>query len=298
MKVYQQFSDRFGIGIRRVVHAIKEWSPLGIEFVDTRDEADLVIHHIIGVGNFDTVPINDQIKQDVDAGRRYAMLQYCFRTTEIPHVSFWGPLWKNAAAVWSYYNLEGLTGSTIGKPFYYAPLGVMPAFRHEPRAQKLFLFGTSGHIAETEGTAEVAAMLEGTPHYHFHLGPNHLNLGPRVAYGEKLTDRMVSDRWNECVFVSGMRRVEGFELPAAEAAVVGSIPVLFDTPDYRQWFEGLGAEFIREGTSYEVVEALFDMVQDRRQEGTLALTEDQRKLAKARFDWPTHVTNFWEVARG
>lgn len=294
MKVFVAANEKFGHGIKRVAHAFKEWSPLGFTFVDNRNEADFVLHHVIGVANMDTAPINERIEEDIQAGRIVGIMQYCLRTTECPKPWFWEPLWAKAAAVWSYYDLEAFVGRRLPN-FYYAPLGVDPAFRRNEHALKLFQIGTSGYIAETEGGLEASRAVHYYGGYQFHLGPD-LQLGPRCAHAYGLTDRQVSDRWSECKHVAGLRRVEGFELPAAEAAICGAIPVLFDAPHYTRWFRDLGAVFIEEADADTVTKDLVRVFMETDLRGR-TVTREQQEKARQTFNWEPLLKGFWEVAR-
>ena len=112
-----------------------------------------------------------------------------------------------------------------------------------------------------------------------------------MAVQHGLTDAQVATRWNECDYVAGLRRIEGFELPAVEALFCGSRPICFDAPHYRQWFGGL-ATFIREDTPDEVEGALVDIFES----DTRPVTADERAEALRRFSWAPLVKGFWERA--
>jgi hypothetical protein len=285
MKVYAECPNEMSKGIGRVRDAIKRNAPTGVEFVGERQDADLVVHHVIGVGNLDTVPLHERIAQD---GKPYAMIQYCYRTTENGgDPNYWEPLWQGATCVWSYYDLFRASMETPPDAFYYAPLGVDNAFKAQRGpVTKLFTVGTSGYIAETEGVLECYDALP-RGGYQFHLGPN-FNPGPHWASQFNLTDEQVARRWAECRYVAGLRRVEGFELPAAEGLCCGARPVMFDAPHYRAWFGDL-AEYVPEGSREAVTECLRHVfAQDR------PVTPAERAEAHARFDWTTLVQGFWE----
>ena len=123
----------------------------------------------------------------------------------------------------------------------------------------------------------------------FHLGPM-LNLGPGVSYLLGCTDDEVADMWSQCSYVAGMRRIEGFELPALEGLACGSRPVVFDAPHYRNWF-GEHAEYVPETDHDSVVEALKRLFSGRLR----PVTESEREAVVRKFDWEVLTKGFWEA---
>src|SRR3990167_195580 len=127
LKVCVECHPDFGRGIHRVVAALKRYAPAGVEIVDTPEDADHVIHHIVGVQNFDPhATIDERISSH---HRPYSMIQYCLRPPERPALVWWKPLWDGAAAVWSYYDIHAwclreLESGIDG--FLRLPLGVDP----------------------------------------------------------------------------------------------------------------------------------------------------------------------------
>ncbi len=295
MKVYQNCPVELGRGIQRVREALITHAPGHVTFVMSPHDADFIIHHVVGVQNFSTQPIDEIVCEY--PSKRYAMIQYCLRTTENPRASYWRPLWAGAELVWSYYDLNAFLGEDERYPlgnFYYAPLGVdTTVFRADPRAPKFFELGTSGYVAETECVQEcynvVRSRSAGAT--MLHLGPN-LRLGPGVAYVLGVTDEQLARLWSECKWVSGLRRVEGFELPALEGLLCGARPILFDAPHYRNWF-GDFADYIPEGPP-EAVEAALRQLMMR---GVRRVSETERVSAAQRFDWGPIVRGFWKQLR-
>jgi len=296
MRVYNEIPKDISKGVARVRDAIKRHAPEGVTFVGDRDEANLVVHHVIGVQNLDTLTIGERILEDQRAGRTSAMIQYCLKTTENGgDPGYWAPLWGLSTCVWSYYDLEplarggfqGLPLGTWDDTFYHAPLGVDDVFRVPlTDVPKLFTIGTSGYVAETEGVVECARAVDGTGGFQFHLGPD-FGLTQRCASQHNLLDADVARRWAECRYVAGLRRVEGFELPAAEGLCMGARPILFDAPHYRQWFGDAG-RYIPENDPEDVVRNL----------KRLFMTEDpvtpaEREWAREQFNWARLVPEFW-----
>ncbi len=286
MKIYAEVpNDAMSHGIKRVRDALKRHAPSGVVFVGDRAEADLIVHHVVGVQNFDSIPLHERIESD---GKPYAMLQYCLKTTENGGAAeYWLPLWHGAKSVWSYYDLDAHLGEPFKCPnFYYAPLGVDDAFRRDVVTPKLFTIGTCGRMAADECIDAAAAAVAATDGYHYHLGPD-LGLGPRtVTQQYVLPDEIVARMWAECLYVGGLRRCEGFELPAAEALCVGSRPILFDY-NYR-WF-GETALYIVEENGF-IQEQLAHIFKSP----YVPVTKAERQWARETFNWATLVPEFWK----
>jgi len=292
MKVYQDCPPELGLGIKRVVAAIERYAPTDVQFVSWAHEADLVIHHVVGVANFGATPIDKVI---ADQCRPYAIVQYCFRTTEQPTASWWQPLWRHARAVWSYYDLDRACFDEFGGTFprfYYAPLGGdASVFMPPPEGLGVFTVGCSGYVAETEGVHECVAAAESIGGAVLHLGPE-LHLGSRVMHVRGIDDQTLARLWGECDYVAGLRRVEGFELPAVEGLLCGARPVCFDAPHYRQWFGDL-ADYVPEGSPEVVTAALRKLMRQPRHVSEFEICE-----ARRRFDWQRLVGGFWEMING
>ena len=270
-------------GIHRVARALALAAPEGVRLVGNPAEADLRILHVIGWGS-----IPDGL---LESGQDFAILQYCVRTSEDGRAQAWLPYWEKALCTWSYYDLRAICeadGVAHNFPFMYAPLGVDPIFKPSLPIRKRFIIGTSGYIAETEGVKECYAAARATDHEQFHLGPN-LGLGPNIAYATGISDAQLAELWSQCSYVAGMRRHEGFELPAYEGLLCGARPVMFDAPHYQRWMGDL-AEYVPEGSFEEVTEALTALFS----RPVRAVREVERIEAARRFSWPLLCGQFWE----
>jgi hypothetical protein len=288
VKVYQDLEEWMSLGIKRVHRAVQMYAPADIEFVNTEEEADLIIVHTVG---------NGQRSRRLEMSKPYAVIQYCLRTTELPDTKDWINYWEDAQVVWSYYDLLGKILEDGGDAradieFYHAPLGVeskifLPSFP----IRKRFLIGTSGYVAETEGVIEAHAVCEALGRTHFHLGPD-LKLGTGVTYITNVTDEVLAEFWSQCTFVAGLRAIEGFELPVIEGLMCGARPIIYDKPHYTHWF-GEYSEIIPEGSREVVTEALMSIMS----KPVRPVTAAERSQVAATFDWDRIVKGFWERVR-
>lgn len=281
--------ESLGRGLHRVARALEQYAPDWVQIVNEPSEADVWFIHCIGHGSMIEVP---QYKGDI------ALIMYNLRTTEDGgHPDYWMPIWKRARVVWGYYDirqhlLDRGIPETEHPNIYYSALGVDGnVFQPDEPQRKRFLIGTSGFIAETEGVRECHAVARRLNRDMFHLGPN-LGLTPGVLYMLGIPDATVAEMWSQCSFVAGLRRAEGFELPAAEALACATRPIMFDAPHYRNWF-GEHAEYVPEVGHDDLVEALTEVMSRR----VRVVTPAERIEVLRKFNWQTIAEGFWEAMR-
>ncbi|CAB4190544.1 hypothetical protein UFOVP1196_69 [uncultured Caudovirales phage] len=275
MKVFTQAPPDMSRAMYRVAHALELFAPSGITVVPTVEEADLVILHVTGYQ--DTFEYIQKLKQD---GKKFAIMQYCYVSTG-HGAEDWMPLWNEAVFVWSYYRLPA-------PRHYFAPLGVdSNVFQDSMMPRRPYTVMTSGYIAEAECAFEAAEASRRVGWPMLHLGPT-LKLGFGVSYYLDIRDKKLASLYSMCQFVAGLRRCEGFEMPAAEGLLCGARPIMFDAPHYRDWFGGL-AEFIPEDDSASVTDTLEALFRD----GARPVSYEEKWDAKQRFDWQRLVTGFW-----
>ena len=99
----------------------------------------------------------------------------------------------------------------------------------------------------------------------------------------------MADYFSQCQFVSGLRRIEGFELPVLEGALCGARPIVFDQPHYKHWFKDF-AVFIGEGSREEVIDSLESVFRI----GAIPVSENEKALIRERFNWYKIIRGFWE----
>ena len=271
--------------LMRVKDALMRYAPEDIEFAPA-DKADLTIINVIGRQD----GVRRTARNILNKNREYAVIQYCLRSTQKSKTDGWLPLWAGANVVWSYLDLQQAAQiddvPTSDVYFYHAPLGVDAGVFKPLQQKRRYAICTSGlYRAESVREAILAAKQVGRK--VLHLGPelNHQD----VECHSGLTDEEVAEVYNQCEFVSGLRRIEGFELPAAEGLLCGARPIVFDRSHYRKWYKPW-AEFIPEGSQMEVIESLASLFK----RGARAVTKQERMDAARFFDWRPIVTGFWD----
>lgn len=288
MRVYVEPPDVQSRSIGRIANELKQYVPAGVECVSRIEDADLVVLHIIGRHGQNV----EKARACLDRGQRYVVNQYCLRSTQKPSTDDWRWLWDHAALVWSYYNLNGCIredrGAGILPNFYHSPLGAdASVFRPDTQTTNRYVIGTTGFGWLTESIREAGHATQSVGKQMFHLGPE-LNRGRHITCAVGMSDAELARWYSQCQYVSGLRRVEGFELPCAEGILCGARPIMFDRYHYRQWFEEFGV-FVPETTRGEVIDHLVEIFT----QPAVPISDDERQLAIERFNWQTIVSEYW-----
>ncbi len=292
--------------IARIGKALCDFAPPSIEVVarpapirkDQRvpalmaneKDADLVVIYVNGM--------HDRLcalaERCLARGQRYVVVQIALRTTRHPLTRDWRELWRKAAVVWSYYPLDLWIAEDGGEPvdfnFYHAPLGVDASIFTPPPSgsHRDILVCTSGFQRNQEGVAECDEAAVSVDGRIFQLGPRLDKMKSQVSYATGISDEELARWYRQCQWVCGLRRHEGFELPAAEGLLCGARPLLYDRPHYRYWFDEWGT-FVPESAHDQVVEYLRAIFAH----GPIPVTPYERVVASYRFDWERIIGGFW-----
>ena len=277
--------------LTRVSQALQQYKPGDVTIVQKESDADLVILHVIGRKEQNTKKAQEIIK----SGKKYAVIQYAIKSTLNPDSREWYDFWMRAELVWSYYDLVTILAQDgywnysfdywpYGN-FYCSPLGVSDDFKSRTDTAKNFLIATSGQSYLTESVRECAIAADDQNIFHLGSEMSRKNIYCKTG----ISDKELAVWYSQCKYVSGLRRVEGFELPAAEGLLCGARPIMFDRPHYRQWFNDY-AIFIEEKPREEVVQSLKNVFSKEYR----PVTQEEMNSARKLFDWKIIVQGFWE----
>lgn len=262
-------------GIERCVQALQEYAPTGdFQFTDHIQAADVVVYQVNG-------RLEHTKRKIAHHKKPYVLVQHAWKSTKNPTFEEWEDVWKGAVMVWSHYDLP------ISN-LYRSPLGVSKDFTYRKKPHK-YIICTSGLSYLTESVRECIKAAEAVGGRVLHLGPSHAaRKHSHVDCVTGVTDKELSKLYNQCTFVSGLRRIEGFELPCAEGIICGAKPIFFDQPHYKDWFGDM-AEYITEGPRPLVEKELTDLFQKE-----CVVTPKDRKTAKKLFDWNEIIPSFYD----
>lgn len=294
MRVHiEGFLPRPDNAISRVLTALKTYMPKKYGLVDGKENADLVVVCAYGHRRHLKYYTEKLLAQK----KKYAVVQLCLRSTPNPKTKDWIPIWEKAELVWSYLNLPELckedgnkssTDSVLDKAkfnFYYAPLGVDSKIFKETKSRRKFIIANTGTGSRSSDECKNEVISAART-----LGKNTFQLGygerSDVAYSNGMDDKMLAYYYSHCEFVSGLRKIEGFELPVIEGLLCGARPICFDRPDSRHWFDKL-AEFIPEDDN------ITDNVRKILQKRAKPVTDKEKKYVKSHFNWKKICKGFW-----
>lgn len=276
------------LGLQRIATALRRYAPPQVEICQFPRNVDLTVIYAIGRRN----AIQRQADEITGMGKKYAAIQVCLRSTMAPYTDDWYHIWNRAACVWSYYDLHAAIqrdGDNWTIPnFYHAPLGADSEIFCYHETQPKYVIATSGFNRLQESIRECILAADAVGKNVFHLGRS-VNWGQNVTSAVGISDEQLAREYSACEFVSGLRRTEGFELPAVEGLLCGARPIVFDTPDYHFNYRDF-AEYIHEGTRAEVVDQLTRLFT----RGARPVTAAERVAATCWFDWKRICGEFWE----
>lgn len=306
MKAYVTPQQTLSRAMGRVGDALARHAPEWVEIVQDPAQADVQLLHVTGGGQSALSHLK---------APRYAVAQYCYLTAANRQSLPWG-LWSDAEMVWSYLPsvqheiMAACVRGTIdtyetsvadcNAPYYHSPLGIDPAFvNSRPAAITTIGCVTSGYVTGPgcEAIEEVAVAAEIAGLSVAHIGPSGVSgwvgektAGWRAAAG--LSDQELASVYSKARYVSGLRHVEGFEMPVIEGLACGARPIVFDRPDMRQWYDG-HAVFVPECHGEGLVRRLVDIFSGAPE----PVTETERQEVMRKFDWLAIATGFWSRLR-
>ena len=216
MNVWNDCNPVLGRGIKRVVRQCRRQAPPGIRFVAERCDAELVIDHAVDA---------DVMDWPVAEGARRVVWQYTHKTS--PEQD-WPRLWNAVDMVASYLELPT-------PKLYRTTLGVDPTlFYPEPETAKRYGILATGYVAETEFIREAYEACLLLDLDFCHLGPD-FGWGSHYCRFEDVSEAAMRGLYNGSYLALGARQVEGFELPALEAAACGTTALRLRLPCYDWW---------------------------------------------------------------
>lgn len=280
MKAYVAAPPKLSRAMKRVANALERYAPADVTIVQDPNAADVLVLHVIGL---------EAVNYRED--KPCAVLQYCVNSATKEGAAPWHPLWNRALTVWSYYNLAPLMPEDTD--FYYAPMGIDRVFREpRPNCGRDYLVLTSGYVNGhgQEAIEEPTVAAEQCGGKAIHLGPMPTGITRNVEMNlaTDISDVTLASIYRRCQFVTGLRYVEGFEMPAIEGLVNGARPVVFDRAEMRHWYQD-SAVYVPECSGLELIDRLTAVFSEDRD----PVSNEEREWALARFNWKTLAEGFW-----
>ena len=292
MRVRIEPAEQDDRGVNRIRNALLKYAPSGIEFTD--DPEDFGIDLLVMNVNGRCGRTKRRIAKAKSFGIDIAVMQISIKSTANPSVVDWMPIWDQAKLIWSYYDLiqmaisEGIE-PTFADIFYRAPLGADSNIFKPTGAEKKYLAMSVSHTYLSESTREVIKAAEIVGGRVAHLGPP---IGKDdidwVDNYHNISDEELADLYSSCYYISGLRRIEGQDMPAAEGLLCGARPLVFDRPDQVDWY-GEFSSVLTETHRDQIVEDLVEIFGRE----YIPVTQEEIEKAKSVFSWEKFARGFW-----
>jgi len=295
MKLYYQPDQTQGRVMHRIADAIKKYSPKGkIVWVKDYKEADLVIENIYGDHKTVRAKNNDEIMKHITE-KPYGIFFHGFAIPKevVKQNPFFKECFSKAKFIYSPWDLKGEYGLELNN-FLRGAWGIEEGeFFKQNNAKKRFTIACTGSVAASEAIQEIYEACKILDCKMLHLGHNFGFDSKYYENRENVSVEEVNAIFNGSKYVSALRRAEGFELPAIEAANCGIRPICFNNPCYTHWFKDF-AIFIGETDSVNVVDQLVDVLSHEPQ----PIAEEHRLSIRERFKWSIVCKHIWEFILG
>lgn len=279
MKIREIMHPDWGIVFKRMSKAFHQYAPPEIEWV-TEGE-DYTMLHIVGGSEY-------EIAKTLDLNKTI-ILCHCIYTSGIT-IPQWEELWKNARMSISFHPLDTYTKEKMN--FLRVPLGADPKVfvPNSNKDKKVFM---TGHVDWSECLDSVYFACERTNNMVYHTGHNFKWNTNYYKFLPELDDQRFARLLGSCQYVTGLRRIEGFEAHCMEGAMCGSVPIIPIAPTY-DFYDGIGIFVNTEVPKEDLITALADIFTREYK----SLSAEVVEYVRHTFDWGTIVPNmFSEVLR-
>jgi hypothetical protein len=262
MKISEYTNKDFGRAFKRISLAFRTHFPSNVEWVDSNPDIEIV--QVVGKKEYDYLTSKNSLKNVV-------MHQQCLLTTGIP-ISDWVKLWKECKLVMSFHDLKG-----AGFNFLRTPLGAEPDTFPVGKVQRVYDVFSTGHVAETECLDMLYNACVMSQTKMLHTGENFKWNAPNYQFLEYMNDPWYSSVLQRTKYVTGLRRVEGFEMACIEGAMSGAVPIVPFLPTY-DYYKDFGLYIFMDGDITDQLINIFD-------KSYVPLTQDQLYYVRDEFSW-------------
>jgi len=257
----------------------KSYAPAKYEFVRDPAIADFQI--------LDITRISDKYYLKCD---KYLLFFHTFGEWAEESPSEYYDLFNNAMLVYSHLDLASIYPTMNRDKFMRGPWGCQPDvwFKKEYLKNDRYQILCTGEIPQTEGIRECIAACDELYTKLLHVGTNFNYQNYSYTNKSNLPYNEMNEAYNNSLWVSALRRIEGFEKPAIEGLLCGARPICFDTPLYRYWY-GNFARYVKEGTEQETYNDLLRVMKEE----YAPITKEEMGEAIKKFAWFYVSQNLW-----
>lgn len=256
---------------KRILDGINLTKPSNVSFVENPNIADLIIKPIV---NYKDV---DDLAEDA------IIWQLCYKTAG-ENLEFWNYVWRKAKLVISYFDLP--VPPDVEYKFLRMPLGYDPNIFQALSTPRTADVLTTGYM-DGKGHEVIREFVDVFEVVH-HIGRN-FKYDKGYLNHESVSDRHLVELYNDSRFVSGLRYIEGFELPVVEGMACGCVPIIFDMECYTHWYRYA----VTINPQLPITQQLIQYGRDINEELYDFLREYNKEEAK-NFTWQKVMIPFWE----
>lgn len=271
MKIYEYRHPNWGIVFSKISRYIRQYAPSDVVWVDSIDESDLQIIHIVGLGE---VEIAQKSPNKI-------IWQHCYKTAgDYP----WDNLWMDSLMAVSFHNFRNYSDKAFN--FLHLPLGYdetmfYPETPFDKRSNAVFV---TGHLAKDETIDIILDACKKAGYLMLHTGENFKFDSVYYQYIEYLPeDAYATMLRNVPKYVFGLRQIEGFEVAALEGIASGAMGVVPTLPTY-DWYNGIAIRIDLESSNLS--ENIYNILKN-------SYKINVNKEILEQYTWSNIMTKFW-----
>jgi glycosyltransferase involved in cell wall biosynthesis len=260
----------------RINGEIKKYAPSWVNFVQSPEKADVQILDVIGPGSFEF------LYKD-----KYILMEHCLITANMPSAEYLQERLSKAILVAGYLDMLGYLEFNNFN-YFRTPWGADPKTFFPLDLKKKYSLFSTGHVAQTECIDAGYEAVKRCGTEMVHVGHD-FNFGKGFLHFEDIDDSRMNSLYNQCYYVMGMRKIEGFELPIIEGLLTGTRGICLDYPVYHYWYGDL-VKYVKDGEVDEVATQLVDILNSNYK----PVTKDEINYVKEKFSWKVIMNTFWK----
>lgn len=302
-KTRVQLNFNPGFAARRLHEQLLKYKPSSVKIVDKKPKKSLEFL----VGNPYTEENIEVIKriEDPTIEKIFWLFYSCENDTTLMPEHF-----RNSKAIIT--TLPSIEAEYPDKA-NMIPLGADPEVFYPENRLREFLVHTHGYDLRAESIKYVYLACKEQGGKQCHIGSDFDSLNSQsgdildknyINIHCDITDDEMKRYYNSSRFVSGLRLIEGFEMPIIEGAMCACRPITYDLPCYKRWFSEFAAfvPFVGEpekdgepfGNSEQRAKELISSIQQIFNQHS-CLNKSQIDYVKNTFSWARIMPTIWEI---
>ena len=293
-KVQLNFPD--GFASKRLKYQLLKYKPLRVKIVE--DSPDISLEFLVGnpyhcsgdKWNSEAIKRieNDKIK------KVYWFFYSCANDdTQMPSHLSKGKIITTLPSVENEYSKAEMI-----------PLGADPKMFYQENLERRYVIHTHGYdISEASQVVNVVCQQIGRKQCHIGADFDSLNKQANgimtkdsIDIFSNLVDSDMRKYYNLSEYVSGLRWMEGFEMPIVEGAMCGCTPITYDLPCYKRWFSDFAIfipfweQYNKVVTDEKLVNSILNAITNSKK-----ITREQIDFVRTTYSWDKIMPQIWKA---